>query len=211
MRRSKQMSCFRYKHQGERKLIQIGKGKKGTTLVELIIAFALIGLFVVGSSQMIGVSLKTYHKIRGISYAKQVSDTLMDKITGEIEGGTKWTLRSGSNGDSIMDMTDKTGSHICITTTDNRGEVETGSAVTWEADQINGLLIYYYAVGLYESVGWTYDESMYMEFEIDQLKITEAGEGYGKDIIKVELNLISNKYGSYKTTRYMQSNLDETE
>lgn len=208
----KNMINARFKHQIGGRIPHILKRKKGVTLVELMVTFALIGLFVVGTTQMIGVSIKTYHKIRSINNAKQVSDTLMDKITGEIEGAKDWKIRTGSGGDSMMDMKDKTGSPVCITTTDNRNEIEPGAGQNLnESEQINGLLIYYYEVGLFKAVGWTFDDAVYMGFEIDSLLITEAGEGYGGDIVKVELKLASAQYGSYKTTRYIQSNDDKQE
>lgn len=62
------------------------RGRKGATLVELVITFALIGLFAAGTCQIISTSIKVYHQVRGLNNARQVSDTLLEKITGEIEG-----------------------------------------------------------------------------------------------------------------------------
>ena len=61
------------------------RGRKGATLVELVITFALIGLFAAGTCQIISTSIKVYHQVRGLNNARQVSDTLLEKITGEIE------------------------------------------------------------------------------------------------------------------------------
>ena len=140
------------------KLRAVLKCRRGTTLVELIITFALIGLFVAGTCQMIAASVRTYHQIRGANQAHQVADTLMDKITGEIEGaqvGVPYdedsdgiTLHIFEAGDKI-ELYDRTGSHIYIT-----------------VNEAKELLIYYYPVksqsetssgseNRYEAVNWT--------------------------------------------------------
>ena len=78
---------------GEKKLRSILKEKKGVTLVELVVAFALIAMFAAGVCQAASSAMKVYQKIRGRNQARQTADTLMDKIVGEIQGGAGGNAR----------------------------------------------------------------------------------------------------------------------
>lgn len=60
--------------------------KKGVTMVELIVTFALISIFVVLSGQIIASAITVYTRIQNVEYGKQVSDTIMNKIAGELSG-----------------------------------------------------------------------------------------------------------------------------
>ena len=55
------------------------KNKSGVTLIELVVAFALLGLFIAVSCQVISNSLNVYYHIKGLTYGQQVSDTLLEK------------------------------------------------------------------------------------------------------------------------------------
>ena len=97
-----------------------------------MITFALIGLFAAGTCQIISTSIKVYHQVRGLNNARQVSDTLLEKITGEIEGaqvGVQYE-EAGEDNDGVtlwikdagatIDLYDRTGSHIYITSKDQK-------------------------------------------------------------------------------------------
>ena len=58
----------------------------------------------------------------------------------------------------------------------------------------------------YEAVDWVFDKKMYQGFQIKSLHFSradETGVEYPKQILKVELELTSDRYGLYKTTRYV--------
>lgn len=198
------------------------RGKSGITLIELIVTFALISLFAVSCTQIISKSVGVYHKIRGLNYALQVSDTLMEKISGGIEGAWNVPLNKES-GDStavritdsadMIELTDRTESHVCITTTGKKEKIPNyeNTSGTYANNQ---LLIYYYSVegqtpgeDGYKPVDWTYDEAVYMGFSVknltfEQPALTESAD-YGKNIIKVTMELYSDKYGTFKSERYV--------
>lgn len=132
------------KQVGQKKFFRVSRKKvrnaltdrRGVTLLELIVTFALISLFVVLSCQVMASAMNLYHKIQGINYGRQVSDTLMDKIVGEIAGAqvsikqihgegpeksstsSEYTLVIDDGGAKI-DLYDGTGSHIYITSITN--------------------------------------------------------------------------------------------
>ena len=78
--------------------------KSGATLVEMVVTFALLGLFLVVACQAVSYCAKVYYQVKGVSYGRQIASTLMDKIVGELEGAqvsisesnteqSKYTLR----------------------------------------------------------------------------------------------------------------------
>lgn len=208
------------------------KSKQGMTLVELVVTFALLALFATSTCMMLSTAIRVYHQIRGLNNARQVCDTLMDKITGQIEGaqvgvptgetaGQKKTLKIYKDG-SVIELYDRTGSHIAITTTDHYDGiqgVEVPGKYNPDVDQ-NQMVIYYYPVlsqsgsaseenrqTRYAAVDWLYDKAAYMGFEIKSLKfywVAPDGVDYNKNVFKVELELTSPQYGSFKSTRYLE-------
>lgn len=190
------------------KLKKIQKEKKGATLVELIITFMLISLLVAGVSQMLIISMKVYHDLRGLNEVYQVSDTLLDKISGEIEGAQVGVSYGTEEDDSDtatlkiendhkkIDLYDRTGSHIYITVDRKK------------------LLIYYYEVvsenedgsrktTRYEAVDWKYDENVYMGYEIENLSFRRSDE-YQPNVIIVTLTLGKNGEKVLTRTRYVE-------
>ena len=63
----------------------ICRGNKGTTLIEMIVAFALLGIFLSVATAVIVRIANLYYDIKGETYAEQVSDILLEKISSEIK------------------------------------------------------------------------------------------------------------------------------
>ncbi|MDD3403023.1 MAG: prepilin-type N-terminal cleavage/methylation domain-containing protein [Hespellia sp.] len=203
-------------------LKKIIKSKKGMTLVELVVTFALMALFAMSTTQLLSVAIKTYHQLRGLNDARQVSDTLLEKITGEIEGAqtsleqTETSTDSSASihiygGGEVIQLRDRTGSKIAITASDSAGEITGRTVETTYAD--NQLLIYYYQLNndsgnvRYEAVDWTYDSPADLGFQIDKLTFSQAdptGVEYPQNVIKVVLTVKSDQYGSFTAIRYVE-------
>lgn len=191
------------------------KNKSGVTLIELVVAFALLGLFIAVSCQVISNSLNVYYHIKALTYGQQVSDTLLEKISGEIEGAhpsilgvdEDKTLKIYENG-AVIELYDRTQSHICMTSSHSYDKIHNlDRSIEKESDQENLFVIHYYAVNRYEAVNWTFDKNFYMGYEIEKLTFSQAdpeGIEYPKNIIKIDLALTSKKYGSYHSTRYVE-------
>ena len=158
------------------------RGRKGATLVELVITFALIGLFAAGTCQIISTSIKVYHQVRGLNNARQVSDTLLEKITGEIEGaqvGVQYE-EAGEDNDGVtlwikdagatIDLYDRTGSHIYITSKDQKMVIHY-YPVMYDVENETGTST---KETVYKEVDWNFDEGVYMGFKISSLKFARA-------------------------------------
>ena len=68
-----------------RKQRQLNKDT-GFTLVELIVCFALLGIFMVCAMLIISSVMGIYYHAKGVDTGRQVADMVATKVVGEIEG-----------------------------------------------------------------------------------------------------------------------------
>ena len=57
---------------------------RGTTLAEMIVTFALIGIFLLAAAGIISSAVILHGSLSETMYAQSVGGILMDKVTGEI-------------------------------------------------------------------------------------------------------------------------------
>ena len=65
---------------------------QGLTLVEMIVTFMLIGLFMIAASKVIANTVSVYYTAKGTANGMQVSSIIASKIRGEIEGARNVTI-----------------------------------------------------------------------------------------------------------------------
>lgn len=198
----------------KRRLCALFRQKAGVTIVELIVTFLLITLFTTGTCRLMADSMNIYNKIRVLNHVQQSMDTILDKVTGEIEGAQVNMRGKADSGEDVagniqptltitadqksIKLYDRTSSEITISSGKDR-----------ENDGKDVVIITYAAVQgssgdeTYREVKWMFDRSVYVDFQVKKLKFSLAGEGYPKNVIKVELTLTSPRYGDYTNTRYV--------
>ena len=207
---------------------RIQKKNNGSTMVEMVVTFALLSIFMVSAAVIIGTVTNLFYRIKAETYAKQVSDIVLEKVTSEIEGA-KYNSKTESLNPKILneadvesdygvaiELSDKTDTRIRIS-----ADVKTDSN-----PESDGLIIHYFAIERvkdsesFESVDWKFNSSVYNGFSIseltfvrgDKLKdysgktaygLTSNGD-YGKNVIVVLLHLNSDRYGDYYTYRFVK-------
>ncbi|MCR4813922.1 MAG: prepilin-type N-terminal cleavage/methylation domain-containing protein [Lachnospiraceae bacterium] len=190
---------------------------RGSTLIEMIVCFVLLSIFVASATVIISSVTNLFYQVKGQTYARQVSDIVMEKVTAEIEGA-KWSdtaygnpkitkCLSGST-DNEISLYDRTDTYVTM----YRGE-----------DQ---LLLEYAQISRpgyeRESTIWKFDEGVYNQYYVEKLNfvpgdelisadlygvdLSEYGLGdsipvYDKNVVVVFLTVSSSKYGSYHTYR----------
>lgn len=189
----------------------------GTTLVEMIMCFALLSIFISAAASIIASTTNVYYQVKGETYSRQVADILMEKISSEIEGakytedataGNPVIVANNANAatdgySSYVDLYDRTDTHVKIYA------------------QNKMLQIYYYPFRNNEAerngTFWRFDSKVYNGFMIEELKFipgnetgtySETLQGYGisnvsydDSIVIILLKLKSDKYGEYKSYR----------
>ena len=63
------------------------RNKKGFTLIELIVTFVLIGIFMVSATAVMSSFMHVFARVKSISSAQNVADVLLTKAAGELSGG----------------------------------------------------------------------------------------------------------------------------
>jgi prepilin-type N-terminal cleavage/methylation domain-containing protein len=187
------------------------QNNQGLTLVEMLVSFALLGIFMVAASMMIASIMNVYYEAKGTSYGMQVSNVIMDKIAGELE--------SAIGGDIVSEeFKDAAGQGIRGAMLIGSEKVEfinsSGSHVSLgliEQDGLNYLAFHYYEVPsadgsdvLYDAVDWTFDAGTYMGYSIKELEFSRPMGAYAYNVIKIDITITSPRYGDYSVTEYVQ-------
>lgn len=192
----------------------VQQNNSGMTLVELIISFMLLGLFMVVATMMISSTMNIYYQARGTSYGLQVSGIIQSKIAEKLEGAMNGDITS----DDFVDAAGEAANGAMLISEEKVEFIdETGSHVNLglcEKDGKKYLAVHYYEVNTgvnYDAVDWMFDSAVYMGYSVKDLKFSRPGGAYGYNILKVELTITSPKYGDYTTTEYVECyNFDDT-
>lgn len=161
--------------------------KKGFTLVELIVTFAMIGIFITSATVLIGSAIRIHSRVTNLTKAQTVADTIMETIIGETAGalnapvpenaeGTACLIEKGSGDKDRLYYTDKNGNPVTLYV-----DAADGSA---------GLLKLQYT-GLSEA-DWYYGAETYMNNYISKLQFEQLE---GENLIRVTLGLRNKSTG----------------
>ena len=211
---------------------QIIKDNSGTTLIEMIVCFALMGIFMAAAATIISSIVSLYFNIKGEIYSREVSDIIIGKVTSELDGAEYFESVSMNNPKFVVsddhanvDLIDKTDTHIEI------GLDETGRFVVHYHDIIhknNGVVD---SNTQRSATDWYFNENMYNGFEVEDLRFYCCGEqdfemvdynqintdtaseyglsgvdlaDYDGNVVLVLLKLHSSKYGEYTYHAYVR-------
>lgn len=205
--------------------------RRGMTLVELIVTFALLGLFMTAASSMLTSTLQLFTRMQATSRAITVSDMLLDKISGEIaaailppnestDGYYFWLqpkTAADSDGKSRwIVFRNRSKSPIAIFA----AEAEAGSGKTnVKADvstigkeNLNGeLFIRYYEVSensqrKVPDLDWHLDSRAYMGYVIKDLWFEREHSDSHPNVVKIHLTLYNPRTEfEYTTFRYAEN------
>ncbi|MDY3728180.1 MAG: prepilin-type N-terminal cleavage/methylation domain-containing protein [Wujia sp.] len=201
---------------------------QGLTLVEMIVTFMLIGLFMIAASKVIANTMSVYYEAKGTANGMQVSSIIAAKIQSEIEGAKpEQIIREVTNADGTV--SDQTEDYVIQLSSDSTlgGGNETGGYNKIEFTDAKGshvyigvntdgyLVVHYFmdsADGTPEDkTDWMFDKKSYMGYTIKELKFRQPKGDYAENIIYMSLTLHSPRYGDFTYTEYIQCyNLDET-
>ncbi len=207
------------------------KRSKGFTMVEMIVTFALLSIFMLVVTAVVSNIVNSYYRVKGETYAYQVADILSGKLRGEIEGA-KYNNGAPSDipvlgistesliGDTIS-LYDKTDTHVKIGLEDRS-----------DGSGYKDLYVHYFDI-VYASdpdkdrnaTVWKFDESAYNGFGITELRFAKADklgtvyddgfayddymarvadDTYPENVIAVFMTLKSPKYGEYHICRMIK-------
>ncbi|MBO4311345.1 MAG: hypothetical protein J5856_09820 [Lachnospiraceae bacterium] len=208
------------------------KENRGTTLVEMVVSFTLLAIFVSASVVIISNVTTLYYRVRGESYARQVGDVVATKIASEISN-SKYSDKDSSSNPLIVGETTFSEDSSLIAGNSLMLYNITDTKIRIFASKDEGILkIYYYPVTIEGDTDaqtkinpasyWTFDKSIYNGYEIEELCFVQAdkpenetaaarfGAGdtscsdYPANVIAVYMTLKSDRYGRFNICRYVK-------
>lgn len=163
------------------------KDNAGLSLAELIVTFALMGIFLAAVAVVISSSVVIHSELTGAMYAQSVSETLLDKVTGELAAakpagsrsiivGT--VLRDGEDIGKGISFYDREGEKACFTVED-------------------GLLV------MEAENDWKMDARAYMGYRISEMQINRLND---ENVFEVIIKIKNLKTGyEYTASRAVKS------
>ncbi len=177
----------------------LAKDNRGITLTEMIVTFALVGIFMAAAVSVISSAIVTHSELTASMYAQSVGEMLLDKITGELAAARAGEEASILIGDpSEVGGTEGVGAAFCD---------RNGRPVMCLIE--NGLLHFRYleeGQSLNENTAfqewedeWSFDEKAYMGFRITDMQIKRID---GQNVFEIQVKIKNLKTGfEYSTSR----------
>lgn len=160
---------------------------KGMTLSEIIITFALMGIFLAAVIAVITSAIRTQSELTGTMYAQSVGEILLDKVTGEL------AFAQVSGSPAI-----KTGTVL------KDGEV-LGGGVTFY-DREGRMCSFYAEDGILQMQGesnWRMDENAYMGYRVTAFEVVRLNE---KNVFEAKITIRNLKTGfEYSASKTIES------
>lgn len=168
------------------------RNRKGYTLVEIMVSFALTGLLFASVGVLLPQCIRRHGQMKALADAAAVSEIILSQITGEVAGA-----RDTGYGKDELTLEDlgSTGYPSLVLTDQNHNQVE----ITRTEEEEGAYLVFCYQPSEKHPRErlWGFDPALYQGFVIRSLEFEqmEAGEGFHADIVKVSLTLEQKKTG----------------
>lgn len=133
---------------------------RGMTLAELIVTFALMGIFLAAVAVVISSSVLIHSELTGTMYAQSVSETLLDKIAGELAAAQPTGTKAMVVGRALKEGED-IGAGVSFFDREGR---KAGFFVE------DGLLV------MQSDENWKMDENAYMGYRITEMQINRLNK-----------------------------------
>lgn len=159
---------------------------RGTTLTEMIVTFALIGIFMASAVSVISSAVITHSELTASMYAQSVGEMLLDKVTGELAAARADEGRGIALGAVFTEEEEETyGDSAAFYDRESRPVVCTVE---------EGLLYFHY-----KDLDWALDPKAYMGFRITQMEIKKRND---QNVLEVSFQIKNLKTGfEYSTVR----------
>ncbi|MCR1840463.1 PilW family protein [Murimonas intestini] len=174
------------------------KNKKGMTLVELIVGFALVGIFMASAVVVLSSSIHVFVRANSLAHAQTVADMLLETITSELSSAADASFQGSGEimivTDSTVSFVDKNAYPVIMSAEDGRLVLSYQQVETATGD-------------VEEPVKWRYEEGTYLGTKISSLKFAHLNG----NLIEVTMILTVEKSNQdFEFSRIIQCyNLDD--
>ncbi|MDE7249229.1 MAG: prepilin-type N-terminal cleavage/methylation domain-containing protein [Lachnospiraceae bacterium] len=165
---------------------KFSEDNRGLTLTEMVVTFALIGIFMASAVSVISSAVITHSELTASMYAQSVGEMLLDKVTGELAAARADEGRTIALGMVLEESAEDVYSDG-VAFFDREGNPVVGTVE-------DGLLYF-----RYDDFDWALDPKAYMGFRITQMEIKKRND---KNILEVSFKIKNLKTGfEYSTSR----------
>ena len=187
----------------------------GTTLVEMIISFMLLSIFMVSAATIITLIANMYYAVKGESYSNQVADIVLEKVVSEIEGAKYDSKRKNdsvkiASDNSSISLSDRTDTDLTLYAADGRLKIDYAQITNLQDTSLNR-----------NATTWELAKDVYNGYTVNNLRFFSGSKvgtfanakdygldpdsvSYGDDVVVVFLSLHSEQYTDYKTFRVVK-------
>jgi len=198
--------------------------KSGTTMTEVIAAFALSGIFLISASFVLTRGMKLYFHMQSAVRAVSISDLILDKITSEISAADipakgemsgyyflldpegRWIAFRSRNGSPAAIFADygtegkEGGGQLIVrfygTEDSGAGNAGAGNARAGNTGRAQA------------GIDWKYDSSVYMGYQITELLFTRPDPEGHPDVLRIDLTMQNSGTGHTYHTFCFAENYD---
>jgi hypothetical protein len=173
----------------------------GATLVEMIVTFALTGIFMVAAAAMAGSAMQVFGRIKETGYAQSVCDMILDRTEAELSTASTQdvrinaagTISSGGKNVALADAQSVccqtgAGARICIFATPYDAGTKTGGQY----------VVHYYGDTLQPATDWSYDDAALLDYRVETLAFSKVDDS----TVQASLTVVSLRTGyTYRASR----------
>lgn len=190
-----------------KKIMQKLSDKKGFLLVELIVSFALLAIFMAASCTLLTSYMNLYIKINTMALGENVSETIMATLEDCLSDSRAVTINKWKRYDGSGTTID---SDFVTYTTPNGNDVIVYSYAPGESlfSEDAGLLRLLYSdnihdIGSADVDKWSYGKEIYMNYKITSINLEKLSNN--DNVIKAVLQLENTKTGSkYESKKFIE-------
>ena len=181
-----------------KKLFRIIKNNDGFSLVELIISFALLSIFMTAACTLLTNYMKLYTQINTMALGENVADTVMNTIEDCISDSSSVKIFNNEHHDD--EGVNNAGDMIVYTTPNGNKVTIYAFDPNVSSEEDDGILRLSYddtVQGKFNSSAekWSLGKEAYMKYRIKSIDF-EAETGIGDNIVSVELKIQNTQTGS---------------
>lgn len=174
------------------------KNKKGYTLVELIVVFALTAVFITAATMTTGVFMRIFLKVNTMSHAQTVASTLMETLDSQLSSAaaaSAWDLEGAGPSDPNV--------FLYISADGEKVSYVDKNHIPVIICVIDGMLhLEYQPIEGGDAVDWYYGEGSYSGNRISSLAFEQPEND---NLLKISLTLKNTKTGyEYAAVRWVE-------
>lgn len=185
--------------------------KKGFTLVELIVSFAVLMILLGGVVALLPTFFNQYNHVQNTARTQSIGTTLLEMLEGQLGYATSTIniITTKSDDYDIIEFDDKDGNEVKLSVLTDSFKEYLDNGENYVIDESNNkldndLFIFHYSETksvenvdktLRDAVNWGYNTDFYMNNIVKEFHVEPAGSEYRKNVLRISFILMNSRNG----------------